>query len=624
MREIRYKIHTLGRGRDSSVATEYVLNGMPSSIYEGDPDKKLASTHIEDIVQPAAYEGNNKSYAEDGAHRPVTVAGTMGQDPEQRPDIRWTAWAILFLCAMAQFQNTFFGIAPAANAYPIAGALNGMDKRIWIVQAQGIPSIVTGPIISIFSDLYGRKWIVLGAWGLFCISSIVAMTAQSINVLIFAQTLSGCAAGISGIMFATASEVLPSKYRSHAQTAVNCLAGLSSIPALLGMAAATGNDPVNGWRWIFRTQLVLSAIVFIGFALIYRPPPRTVEYVPIKERFRRLDWIGYLFLMGGLVPMLMGFAWASDRNYGWKDPHAYGCVAAGSASFIICLIYEWKGTETGFLHHSLFQDGRNFPIAIFVIAVEGSLFYLINNIYPSQVFTIWVPAGGVKAGAHLLPFFMVCTAISPLMSLYVTRRSDIKWPICAGFIFFSVSVIGFAMSGTNVKLGLVFNALAGVGFVAPLVLVMTMVQLSTPPLFIGVASALTISARTLGGTVGYAIAEVIYNNISDDKIPGYIASAVIPLGFNPSNLGSLIGALLSHGSTSSIPGITPRILGAAMGGMASAQAYAFRITWFAFLPATVIAAAAAACFRNPKDRMNWIVDAPLEAKHADQSTEGKL
>lgn len=67
--------------------------------------------------------------------------------------------------------------------------------------------------------------------------------------------------------------------------------------------------------------------------------------------------------------------------------------------------------------------------------------------------------------------------------------------------------------------------MAGVGFVAPLVLVMTMVQLSTPPLFIGVASALTISARTLGGTVGYAIAEVIYNNISDDKIPGYIGKS---------------------------------------------------------------------------------------------------
>ena len=29
----------------------------------------------------------------------------------------------------------------------------------------------------------------------------------------------------------------------------------------------------------------------------------------------------------------------STGNYGWKDPHAYGCVAAGFASFIICLIY---------------------------------------------------------------------------------------------------------------------------------------------------------------------------------------------------------------------------------------------------------------------------------------------
>jgi len=139
-------------------------------------------------------------------------------------------------------------------------------------------------------------------------------------------------------------------------------------------------------------------------------------------------------------------------------------------------------------------------------------------------------------------------------------------------------------------------------------MVMTMVQLSTPPLFIGVASALTISARTLGGTVGYAIAEVIYNNLSNKKIPDSIgeypscvtvlylhtgaktmvstAAAVIPLGFKPQNLGALIGAILSHGPTSTVPDITPEILGAALGATASAQAYAFKITWFTFLPAS--------------------------------------
>ena len=44
-------------------------------------------------------------------------------------------------------------------------------------------------------------------------------------------------------------------------------------------------------------------------------------------------------------------------------------------------ITEWKGTSTGFLDHRLFQHGRNFPLCMFLIAVEGSLFYLVNNIY---------------------------------------------------------------------------------------------------------------------------------------------------------------------------------------------------------------------------------------------------
>ncbi len=96
-------------------------------------------------------------------------------------------------------------------------------------------------------------------------------------------------------------------------------------------------------------------------------------------------------------------------------------------------------------------------------------------------------------------------------------------------------------SHTNIVLN--SNILAGIGFSSPLILLMTLVQLSTPPLFIGVASALTISARTLGGVVGewkyfrvetrikvsqhvgnagYAIAEAIYNSIFNKQVPAAI------------------------------------------------------------------------------------------------------
>lgn len=63
------------------------------------------------------------------------------------------------------------------------------------------------------------------------------------------------------------------------------------------------------------------------------------------------------------------------------------------------------------------------------------------------------------------------------------------------------------------------NALAGIGFSSPLILIISLVQLSTPPLYIGITSALVISARTLGGTVGLAIAEVIYAAKTNSQVP---------------------------------------------------------------------------------------------------------
>jgi hypothetical protein len=56
------------------------------------------------------------------------------------------------------------------------------------------------------------------------------------------------------------------------------------------------------------------------------------------------------------------------------------------------------------------------------------------------------------------------------------------------------------------------------------VLVVVMTQYGTPPLLIGIASALLISVRSLGGTVGYAIAEAIYSSKTNTQIPEAISA----------------------------------------------------------------------------------------------------
>lgn len=58
-----------------------------------------------------------------------------------------------------------------------------------------------------------------------------------------------------------------------------------------------------------------------------------------------------------------------------------------------------------------------------------------------------------------------------------------------------------------------------------------------------------------------------------------------------------------------IPGVSGPILGAASAALKETEAHAYKITWFSFLPGAIIAAVGCALFKNPKERMNWLVGA---------------
>jgi hypothetical protein len=60
-----------------------------------------------------------------------------------------------------------------------------------------------------------------------------------------------------------------------------------------------------------------------------------------------------------------------------------------------------------------------------------------------------------------------------------------------------------------------------------------------------------------------------------------IAGAVLPLGFDPQYLPQLIGGLASNNNTAVglVPGVTPQIIGAGVGGLFEAYAIGFRFVW---------------------------------------------
>lgn len=146
-----------------------------------------------------------------------------------------------------------------------------------------------------------------------------------------------------------------------------------------------------------------------------------------------------------------------------------------------------------------------------------------------------------------------------------------------------------ALSTTNRTSGSAawgYALMTGIGFSAPIALLMAVAQLAVPGLYIGAATALSASARSVGGAVGLSIFQAILNSKMTDAVPKYVAQGAFKGGLAMSQantvLPTLIPAVASGDAQviaglSSIPGITPQIIDDAIIGFQDALAHSLRV-----------------------------------------------
>ena len=188
-----------------------------------------------------------------------------------------------------------------------------------------------------------------------------------------------------------------------------------------------------------------------------------------------------------------------------------------------------------------------------------------------------------------------------------------------GFVIFTSGIVGLATiepdQSTN---AIVFSGLAGLGFGAPLVIVIAGVQLSTPHHLIATATALTTSARAVAATVFTAIYAAALNSRLDKYIPQYVAEAATNAGLPSKSLPPFIEALTASNQAAllKVPGATPAIIQASVEALKQAFADGIRVVYIIAAPFGLVACAACFFLGDLKDTMNYRVDAPVEDLHA--------
>lgn len=212
--------------------------------------------------------------------------------------------------------------------------------------------------------------------------------------------------------------------------------------------------------------------------------------------------------------------------------------------------------------------------------------------------------------------FWLAAAVSvAFWGWWSSRFRTIRSPLFAGFFLLLAGMVGFAtLQPGHSDSSIAFCVVAGLGFSAPLMLLIVGVQLSTPHFLIATASAVIISARAVAAAMFSAIYLSVFTQGMAKKVPSYIARAAMSAGLPENELADFIAAIAAHNQTqlAAIPDLTPGLILAGNRAWQQASADAIRPVFIIAAVFGVIACALCLCLGDLSATMNYRVDAPVE------------
>ncbi|KAI8321488.1 hypothetical protein GQ54DRAFT_261710, partial [Martensiomyces pterosporus] len=131
------------------------------------------------------------------------------------------------------------------------------------------------------------------------------------------------------------ADIVPMRKRGPYMAVFSLVFSLSSVigPLLGGFFT----DHIS-WSWIFWLSEPITGFVIIAVFFLLRLPRPSSD---IWAKLRRIDYLGIVLLVGGLVAILMGLN-MPNSSHSWKSPEVIVCLVLGAVVIGAFLAVEWR------------------------------------------------------------------------------------------------------------------------------------------------------------------------------------------------------------------------------------------------------------------------------------------
>jgi len=363
----------------------------------------------------------------------------------------------------------------------VIAELGDLHNYAWVFASYILATTVTVPIWGKVADLYGRKPAMLVGLALFLVGSLAAGVAPNMHFLIGARALQGVGAGA---MQPISQTILGDMFDAHERARMQGFFG-----AVWGTAGLVG--PLLGglivhvlsWRWVFFINLPfgLASMAVLAWAFHER----------VERKSHALDYSGALLLAAAVVTLL---------SAGASGVHVLAWPAA--ALLVVLFVSVERRASEPILPLDMFA-GRVIATASIAGALLGAAMTATTTFVPLFVQGL-LGGSPTEAGMAIAPM-VVGWPLGSFICGRLLPRVGYRPLVRVGFGFALVaSVLLALLLGPNAAMGWprATSFLLGLGLGLANTALLIAVQSSVGWERRGVATASTLLARTLGGTLG--------------------------------------------------------------------------------------------------------------------------
>lgn len=425
----------------------------------------------------------------------------------------------LFLVALDQTI-----IATALGA--ILTEFDSYSSLGFIVTAYLLTSTITIPLAGKFSDMYGRRPILISGVLLFTFGSLLSGSAPSVDWLIAFRALQGIGGGmIMANAFTIIGDLFTPRERGKWQGFIGAVFGMSSVIGPLLGGWLTDHQHILGlitsWRWNFWINVPIG---LAATAIIMR-------YLPdIKHASEHhLDYKGAVAITIALSSVVLAvdntatvFKWLIDSgiDLGFIQATLYIISAVAAAIFVAV---ERKAAQP--IIPLRFFKNRTYSLImiatfLFGAAFLGAILYLTQ--FNQQVFG----ATASSAGLMLLPMVGGMMVASISTGQIVSRTGRYKPFMVTGFSLAAVSILALITLQPDSPYWheAITMAFTGLGLGMAMPILNLAVQNEFEQKDLGAATASVQLFRGLGSTIGTAL------------LSGVLTAGIVSSMGNPNNI----------------------------------------------------------------------------------------